>query len=75
MQKIPYTFDLLLPTLSPAATIAVYEDLRAGQNQIYKGRAIKARDLTELSSREVKHIGVNEINNAGSETVIEVFVY
>ena len=75
MQKIPYTFNLLLLTLSPAANLAIYEDLRSGQNQIFKGKAIKARDLADVATREIKHIGVNEVNNTGSETVIEVFVY
>ena len=75
MQKIPYTFNLLLPTLSPAANLAVFEDTARGHNELFHGKAIKARDEAHLFDREVKHIGVNEVNNTGSETIIEVFVY
>lgn len=75
MQKIPYTFNLLLPTLSPAANLAVFEDTARGHNELFHGKAIKARSEETLQDREVKHIGVNEVNNTGSETIIEVFVY
>lgn len=75
MQKIPYTFNLLLPTLSPAANLAVFEDTARGHNELFHGKAIKARSEEVLQDREVKHIGVNEVNNTGSETIIEVFVY
>lgn len=75
MQKIPYTFNLLLPTLSPAANLAVFEDTTRGHNELFHGKAIKARSEEALQDREVKHIGVNEVNNTGSETIIEVFVY
>lgn len=75
MVKTPYKFSLMLPTLSPAATLAVFEDTARGHNELFHGKAIKARDEAHLFDREVKHIGVNEINNTGSEIVIEVFVY
>ena len=73
MKKIPYTMALLLPTLSPVANIAVFED---GQQMktIYLGKAIKAAGAG-LDEREVKHIGVNEVTNVGNGTTIEIFVY
>ena len=75
MKKIPYKVALMLPTLSPSANLAIYEDDGGKMSQIFKGKAIKARDNAELQEREVKHIGVNEINNSAKETIIEVFIY
>ncbi len=76
MTKQPYTYGLLLPTLSPAAKIAVYEDAQMGFDELYKGTAIKSRDRDDLLSREVKHIGINERNKLkdGDRPLIEIFV-
>ena len=76
MLKTPYTFGLMLPTLSPAAKIAVYEDGQQGFDEIYIGTAIKARDNEELLKAEVRHIGINERNKQkeGERPTIEIFV-
>ncbi len=76
MTKQPYTYGLLLPTLSPAAKIAVYEDAQMGFDELYKGTAIKSRDRDDLLSREVKHIGINERNKLkdGDRPLLEIFV-
>lgn len=76
MTKQPYTYGLLLPTLSPAAKIAVYEDAQMGFDELYKGTAIKSRDRDDLLSREVKHIGINERNEIkdGERPLLEIFV-
>lgn len=76
MNKIPYTYDLLLPTLSPAAKIAVYEDGQFGFDTVFEGTAIKSRDIAELMKAEVRHIGVNERNKQkeGDRPTIEIFV-
>ena len=76
MTKQPYTYGLLLPTLSPAAKIAVYEDAQMGFDELYKGTGIKSRDRDDLLSREVKHIGINERNKLkdGDRPLIEIFV-
>lgn len=78
MKKIPYTLDLLLPTLSPAANIALYDEADAVlpfPEPIYKGKAIKAKDNAALLKKEVKHIGVNEITKAAAGATIEIFLY
>lgn len=76
MTKQPYTYGLLLPTLSPAAKIAVYEDAQMGFDELYKGTAIKSRDRDDLLSRKVKHIGINERNKLkdGDRPLLEIFV-
>ena len=76
MTKQPYIFGLLLPTLSPAAKIAVFTESKAGFNTVYAGTAIKARDVTGLSEMEVRHIGINERceQKAGERPTIEIFV-
>lgn len=76
MTKQPYTYGLLLPILSPAAKIAVYEDAQMGFDELYKGTAIKSRDRDDLLFREVKHIGINERNKLkdGDRPLIEIFV-
>lgn len=76
MKKIPYTYSLLLPTISPAANIAVYEETRAGFNELYKGVAIKSKDCDDLLSREVRHIGINERNKqkSGDRPLLEIFL-
>ena len=74
MQKIPYTFNLLLPTLSPAANLAVFEDTARGHNERNREKEIKAGSEERLQDGKVKHIVDNEVNNTGSETIIEVFV-
>lgn len=83
MTKKPYAFALLLPTLSPAAKIAVYEDgggLQDGETgfkELYAGIAIKSKERADLLSREVKHIGINERNKLkdGGRPLLEIFVY
>lgn len=76
MEKIPYTYALLLPTLSPAANIAIYEDGQMGFDELYKGVAIKSRDRADLLSCEVRHIGINERNKLkdGDRPLLEIFV-
>lgn len=76
MTKQPYTYGLLLPTLSPAAKIAVYEETHTGFDELYKGVAIKSRDCDDLLSREVKYIGINERNKLkdGDRPLLEIFV-
>ena len=76
MTKTPYTFGLMLPTLSPAAKIAVYEDGKQGFDELYIGTAIKASDNEELLKAEVRHIGINERNKQkeGERPTIEIFV-
>ncbi len=76
MKKIPYTYALLLPTLSPAAKIAIYIDGEMGLDELYKGVAIKSRDREDLLSCEVRHIGINERNKLknGESPLIEIFV-
>jgi len=80
MTKTPYTLNVLLPTLSPAAVIAIYEETRTDHKELFKGVVIKiARSeeekILKLRDREVKHIGVNEINKDAQHKTIEVFVY
>ncbi|MCM1218070.1 MAG: hypothetical protein NC548_26590 [Lachnospiraceae bacterium] len=73
MEKLPYTYALLLPTLSPAAKIAVYEDTQIEFNELYRGTAVKSKDRTDILSREVRHIGINELKN-GERPTLEIFV-
>lgn len=77
MNKIPYIYALLLPTLSPAANIAIYEEGKTGFDELYKGVAIKSKDNAELLSREVKHIGINERNKLkdGERPLLEIFIH
>ena len=70
MTKIPYTLSLLLPTLSPAAEITIYDDSRV-RKILFSGRVVKAAKEGELLDREVKHIGFNET----ALKTIDVFVY
>lgn len=76
MNKTPYTYDLLLPTLSPAAKIAVYVDGEYGFDTVFEGTAIKSRDDEKLMKAEVRHIGINERNRQkeGERPTIEIFV-
>ena len=76
MTKTPYTYALLLPTLSPAAKIAVYEDGEMGFDELYTGVAIKSKDRDDLLSREVRHIGINERNKLkdGDRPLLEIFL-
>lgn len=76
MTKTPYTYALLLPTISPAAKIAVYEDGQMGFDTIYTGTAIKSRDVAGLLDAEVRHIGINERNalKQGERPTMEIFV-
>lgn len=83
MTKQPYTYALLLPTLSPAAKITIYEDGGGQQdeeadfNELYAGAAIKSKERDDLLSREIKHIGINERNKLkdGDRPLLEIFVY
>lgn len=78
MKKTPYTMALLIPTLSPAAIIAVFDERGAVlpfPDPIYKGKAIKARDNDDLLRREVKHIGINEVTDKAAGATIDIFVY
>lgn len=72
MEKIPYTLQLLLPTLSPAARIVIYEEGRQ-MEPIFKGQVIKAADNKQLLEREIKHIGLCEVQKA--IPMLEIFVY
>lgn len=76
MTKQPYTYALLLPTLSPAAKIAIYEEAQMGFDELYTGVAIKSKDREDLLHREVKHIGINERNKLkdGDRPLLEIFV-
>ena len=76
MTKQPYTYDLLLPTLSPAAKIAVYTAEQSGYNTVFEGTAIKSRDISELMKAEIRHIGINERRKQkeGERPTIEIFV-
>lgn len=73
MKKIPYTMALLLPTLSPVANIAIFEDGRE-MKTLYRGKAIKAQGAG-LDDREVKHIGVNEVTAKENGVTLEIFLY
>lgn len=77
MEKIPYKFNQLLATISPAAPIVVYEDGEMGFDELYKGIAIKSRDRDDLLDLEVKHIGVNERNKEKDcgKFILEIFLY
>ena len=76
MTKQPYIFGLLLPTLSPAAKIAVFKETKSHYETLFEGKAIKARDVAGLLEVEVRHIGINERyeQKAGERPTIEIFV-
>ena len=80
MKETIYTLGALLPKLSPVATVAIYKDGGDHYTELAKEKTIKLirsneDDIKKLLSREIKHIGVNEINNSTKETIIEVFIY
>lgn len=77
MTKIPYTYELLLPTISPAVNIVIYEDGQMGFDELYKGVAIKTKFRADLLSREVRHIGINERNKLknNERPLLEIFVW
>ncbi len=80
MKKQPYTYALLLPTISPAEKIAIYEDGGGQQgkfNELYKGIAIKSKECRDLLSCEIKHIGINEYNKLkdGERPLLEIFLH
>lgn len=83
MTKQPYTYELLLSTISPSEKIAVYEIVEyvdsslPGMEELYKGFAIRSKDNAELLSREIRHIGINEYNKLkdGARPLLEIIVY
>lgn len=80
MKETIYTLGVLLPKLSPVATVAIYKDGGNHYTELAKEKTIKLirsneDDIKKLLSREIRHIGINEINNSTKETIIEVFIY
>lgn len=71
MKKTPYTLSLLVPTLSPAANINIYEDGRTIE-PLFSGHTVKMRDHQELMDREVKHIHFKKEKDT---IFFEIFVY
>ena len=73
MEKIPFTFATLLPTISPAAQIAVYEaEQKKGLEELYRGVAIKARDNEKVMASEVRLINMAAVPD--SVPLLEIYV-
>ena len=80
MKEAIYTLGALLAKLSPIATVAIYKDGGDHYIELAKEKTIKLirsneDDIKKLLSREIRHIGVNEINKNSKNITVEVFVY